>query len=112
MAMKKEFTLENFFKAMGIGKNFELAYIFKEIYNIIYRSIEEHKDFASFEEGMYYYSEKKGELVKELFAKGWKVHTGYFGNHGDESTVENFLALTDLFVHNSIIFFDAQDCSY
>ncbi|MDR0355040.1 MAG: hypothetical protein LBJ64_04820 [Deltaproteobacteria bacterium] len=112
MAMKEEFTVENFFKAFGIGKKFVLTDMFEEIFNIIKEGASEMPDLAAFEKEASYYPEENLAIVKDLFSKGWKVYCGCFEDDYGGNPFENFLSKAPIFVHNSIIFFDASETSY
>jgi hypothetical protein len=121
ISMKDDMTVENFFKALGVGNDLLFPKIFEDIFNSIKRCIDEEipaknlKNNSNDSEDkfldQYYLNKKTKNKVKKLLSDNRKVFTGSFEDQSDHP-IEYYLCFSSFIIDNDDIYFNCEDSNY
>jgi hypothetical protein len=122
ISMKEDITFENFFKALGVGKDLLFHEIFEDIFNSIKRCADEKITTKFFENNSnhsnadlydqyYYLNEEIKNKINELLSDNRKVFIGYFHDQSNYP-IEYSLCLSSFIIDNDDIYFNCKDRSY
>jgi hypothetical protein len=120
ISMKEDFTCDNFFKALGIDRDFPLSNVIEAFFDALDNrkiDIEDDEswnglDETDFEEVLgYSVGDDAIETVKELLAAKRKVYIGDLWDQ-DASPAEVFLCFSSILISNDFLYFNTEDDSY
>jgi hypothetical protein len=115
IAMKEEFTLENFFKALKVPSDFPLAFVIEDIFEAI--NYNKGCDLSQYAKKGYDSKEflarfvgdgKLIKIAKKYLKLDWNVYKGEFsGNECD--SIESYLCLRSFLISGDEIYFNGKD---
>ncbi|MDR1084097.1 MAG: hypothetical protein LBP22_04380 [Deltaproteobacteria bacterium] len=113
IALKGEFTKDNFFKAMGISNKMLFPSLFEEMFKVINRKKQTVKKFLAdshydtFDDFMdsNEFTDKEIAFIKQCQKDKWHVFIGEFENQCYDFMLEWYLCYTSFIVMGDDIFF-------
>jgi hypothetical protein len=119
VAMKEEFTLKNFFKALKVPNNSPLSFVVKDIFNAIMDNKFEDfpedvaKGYDSFEfRSNFNGSKELAIIIQKYLESGWNVFAGSFPDESCYPPVEPYLCHSSILFSNDKIYFNSEENSY
>ncbi|MDR1870681.1 MAG: hypothetical protein LBS60_01935 [Deltaproteobacteria bacterium] len=125
IALKGDLTEENFFKAIGLEKDFLLSFIINDVFKDILGSSSDIFDnlpantsaseiTSNLLRDSYggYFANKLVDKIKSLLAANWKVYMGSFSDEYDGSPISSYLCRRKILISTDDIYFNAEETSY